>query len=147
MKLSAKFTLPAHLLTLTLVTWLGAQVFAAESSWPQQETGAEAAGFTAAGIARLDEAMREIVSKGDVAGMGWLLAKDGEVVTFETAGLARIDDQTSMTQDSLFRIYSMSKPVTGVALMMLWEQGLWDFDDPISKFIPEFKNRRYRVGE
>ena len=140
MKLSTKLTRAAHLLTLALVTWLGAQVFAAESSWPQQETGAEAAGLTEAGIARLDEAMREIVSNQDVAGMVWLLAKDAEVATFETAGLARIDDQTSMTQDSLFRIYSMSKPVTGVALMILWEQGLWDFDDPISKFIPEFND-------
>lgn len=140
MKLSTKLTRAAHLLTLALVTWLGAQVFAAESSWPQQETGAEAAGLTEEGIARLDEAMREIVSNQDVAGMVWLLAKDAEVATFETAGLARIDDQTSMTQDSLFRIYSMSKPVTGVALMILWEQGLWDFDDPISKFIPEFND-------
>ena len=140
MKLSAKLTRQAHLLTLTLVTSLCAQVFAAESSWPQQETGAEAAGFTEAGIAQLDEAMREIVSNQDVAGMVWLLAKDGEVVTFETAGLARIDEQAPMTQDSLFRIYSMSKPVTGVALMILWEEGRWDFDDPISKFVPEFND-------
>jgi len=109
-------------------------------SWPQQAVGAEAAGFTAEGIAQLDTAMREIVANQDVAGMVWMLGKDGQIATFEAAGLARVNDQAPMTKDSLFRIYSMSKPVTGVAMMMLWEQGLWDFDDPISKFVPEFAN-------
>lgn len=127
-----------RLLPLLLAAWLGPLASAAETRWPQQEAGAAAAGFREEGIARLDTAMREIVADQDVAGMVWLLAKDGEVATFETAGLARIDDQAPMTKDSLFRIYSMTKPVTGVAMMMLWEEGLWDFDDPVSKFIPEF---------
>jgi CubicO group peptidase (beta-lactamase class C family) len=129
-----------HLMILVFVTLLGTQLNAAESSWPQKEAGALAAGFTEAGIAELDDAMRQIVSNQDVAGMVWLLAKDGEVATFETAGLRRVNDQSPMTQDSLFRIYSMTKPVTGVALMMLWEEGLWEFDDPISKFVPEFSD-------
>jgi CubicO group peptidase (beta-lactamase class C family) len=131
---------PLPLIPLLLATWASTLSVAAEPGWPQQEAGAEAAGFNAAGIARLDEAMKEIVSNQDVAGMVWLLAKDGEVATFEAAGLARADDQTPMTRDSLFRIYSMSKPVTGVALMMLREEGHWNFDDPVSKFIPEFAN-------
>lgn len=115
-------------------------------SWPQAEVGAEAAGFTAEGIERLDDAMREIVANQDVAGMVWMLGKDGRIATFEAAGLASVDDQTPMTKDSLFRIYSMSKPVTGVAMMMLWEQGLWDFDDPISKHVPEFANLKVLVS-
>jgi CubicO group peptidase (beta-lactamase class C family) len=107
-------------------------------TWPQQEAGAESAGFSAEGIEALDDAMREIVANQDVAGMVWLLAKDGEVATYEHSGIARLEDDAAMTMDSLFRIYSMSKPVTGVAMMMLWEEGKWDFDDPVSKFIPEF---------
>ena len=87
----------------------------ADSSWPQAEAGAAAAGFTDEGIQALDAAMEKIVADQDVAGMVWILAKDGEVATFETTGLARVDDQASMQMDSLFRIYSMSKPVTGVA--------------------------------
>lgn len=114
----------------------------ADTSWPQQEDGAEAAGFSSEGIARLDEAMREIVRNQDVAGMVWMLGKDGKIATFESEGLARVDDQRAMDKDSLFRIYSMTKPVTGVALMMLFEQGHWKFDDPLSKFIPEFANLR-----
>jgi len=107
-------------------------------TWPQQEAGAESAGFSAEGIEALDNAMREIVANQDAAGMVWLLAKDGEVATYEHSGIARLEDDAAMTMDSLFRIYSMSKPVTGVAMMMLWEEGKWDFDDPVSKFIPEF---------
>lgn len=114
----------------------------ADSSWPAQEAGATAAGFTEQGINALDAAMEKIVADQDVAGMVWLLAKDGEVATFETAGLNSIDTQTPMAMDSLFRIYSMSKPVTGVALMMLHEQGLWNFDDPVSKFVPQLANLR-----
>lgn len=112
----------------------------ADASWPQEEVGAVAAGFTEEGIASLDSAMAEIVDNQDVAGMVWLLAKNGEVATFETRGLNSVDTQTPMTKESLFRIYSMTKPVTGVALMMLHEQGLWNFDDPVSKYIPEFRN-------
>lgn len=137
---ATRANLTARLLTLLFSACLGASALAADTSWPQREAGATAAGFSEEGIARLDAAMREIVSNQDVAGMVWLLAKDGEVATYESAGLARLDDQAAMTRDSLFRIYSMSKPVTGVALMMLWEAGLWKFDDPISKFIPEFAN-------
>ena len=112
---------------------------AADLSWPQAEVGASESGFSESGMEQLDKAMRQIVANQDVAGMVWMLARDGNVATFETSGFARIDDQAPMEKDTLFRIYSMTKPVTGVALMVLHEQGLWEFDDPVSKFIPEFK--------
>ena len=108
-----------------------------DETWPTTEAGAKAAGFSEEGIAALDAAMTKVVADQDVAGMVWLLARNGEVATFESAGLARVDDQAPMTMDSLFRIYSMTKPVTGVALMMLYERGLWKFDDPVSLHVPE----------
>ena len=123
-----------------LIAAVGLIQSAQAQSWPQQELGAEAAGFSAAGIEELDAAMREVVANQDVAGMVWLLAKDGKIATYEHAGIARLNDNAPMTKDSLFRIYSMTKPVTGVALMMLWEEGKWDFDDPIIKFVPQFEN-------
>jgi CubicO group peptidase (beta-lactamase class C family) len=110
----------------------------ADTSWPVTADGAAAAGFSADTIAQLDSAMEKIVADNDVAGMVWLLARDGKIATFESAGYASIEDQRPMSKDTLFRIYSMTKPITGVALMMLHEQGLWDFDDPVSKHIPEF---------
>ena len=128
-------TLTCALAGLTLLT--SSVVSYAADTWPVTEAGAQAAGFSEEGIASLDAAMAKVVADQDVAGMVWLLARNGEVATFESAGLARVDDQAPMTMDSLFRIYSMTKPVTGVALMMLHEQGLWKFDDPVSLHAPE----------
>ena len=129
--------LKSTLLTAGFTFALGTGISHAAETWPGEEAGAAAAGFSEQGIDALDAAMAKIVADQDVAGMVWLLARNGEVATFETAGLARVDDQAPMTMDSLFRIYSMTKPVTGVALMMLHEQGLWEFDDPVSKHAPE----------
>ena len=128
-------TLTCALAGLALYT--SSVVSYAADTWPVKEAGAKAAGFSEEGIASLDAAMAKVVADQDVAGMVWLLARNGEVATFESAGLARVDDQATMTMDSLFRIYSMTKPVTGVALMMLHEQGLWKFDDPVSLHAPE----------
>ncbi|ALO46534.1 serine hydrolase domain-containing protein [Pseudohongiella spirulinae] len=132
-------------LTLALSA-LSLSAWSHDTSWPVEADGASAAGFSQATIDRLDAAMEKIVSDNDVAGMVWLLAKDGKVATYETAGYASIEDNRPMTKDTLFRIYSMTKPVTGVALMMLHEQGLWDFDDPVSKFVPEFENLQVMVS-
>ncbi len=121
------------------------QVLHADTRWPEQADGAAAAGFAPETIEQLDAAMEKLVSDQDVAGIIWLLAKDGKIATFETAGMGSIEDKLAMEQDALFRIYSMTKPVTGVALMMLHEQGLWDFDDPVSKFVPELANLQVMV--
>lgn len=121
------------------------QVLHADTRWPEQADGAAAAGFAPETIEQLDAAMEKLVSDQDVAGIIWLLAKDGKIATFETAGMGSIEDKLPMEQDALFRIYSMTKPVTGVALMMLHEQGLWDFDDPVSKFVPELANLQVMV--
>lgn len=125
-------------LALAAVLTMCSSPLLADSAWPAREDGAAAAGFSAGAIAELDAAMEQIVANQDVAGMVWLLAKDGKIATYKTAGMASIEDGRPMQHDSLFRIYSMTKPVTGVALMMLWEQGLWEFDDPVSKYIPAF---------
>jgi CubicO group peptidase (beta-lactamase class C family) len=118
---------------------------AADGTWPQQADGAVAAGLAPQTVERLDAAMRKIVDDQDVAGMVWLLAKDGKIATFDKAGMASIEDNRPMELDTLFRIYSMTKPATGVALMILHEQGLWDFDDPISKHVPELANLQVMV--
>ncbi|MBU2098720.1 MAG: hypothetical protein KKD00_08155, partial [Gammaproteobacteria bacterium] len=83
--------LMSALLLASLAAPLAAPLHA--DSWPQEEAGAEAAGFTAEGIEQLDAAMREIVANQDVAGMVWMLGKDGQIATFEAAGLARVNDQ------------------------------------------------------
>jgi CubicO group peptidase (beta-lactamase class C family) len=114
-------------------------------AWPQA-TAIEAtkAGFSAEGLAALEAAMAKSVADGDVAGMVTLLARHGEVAQFKAYGVQSGDPKTGtpMTTDSLFRIYSMTKPLTGVAMMQLYEQGKWQLDDPVSKHIPGFENMK-----
>lgn len=136
--------IPLGVLLALLLSLPGLTAWAA--SWPESEDGAASAGFAEEGMAELDAAMRKIVTDQDVAGMVWLLVRDGKVATFDHAGLARVDDDAPMDKDSLFRIYSMTKPVTGVALMMLHEEGLWEFDDPVSKHVPEFADLKLLVS-
>ena len=68
------------------------------------------------------------------------VARKGKVVHFETQGFSDLEKQIPLQKDSLFRIYSMSKPITGVALMILLEEGKVRLNDPVSLYIPEFAN-------
>ena len=97
-------------------------------------------GFDAERLARLDSAMAKVVKDGRVAGMSTLLVRHGKMVQFKTYGQASLADARPMTKDTIVRIYSMTKPVTGVAMMMLFEEGKWNLDDPVSKYIPELAN-------
>ena len=79
--------------------------------------------------------MKQAVADGDTAGMTYILIRNGQVADFKSIGKQTPDQP--MALDSLFRIYSMSKPITGVAMMQLYEQGKWQLDDPIAKHAPE----------
>ena len=86
-------------------------------------------GFDAEKLKALDAAMAAAVTDGHVAGMTTLLVRHGKVVQFNTYGQASIAKNKPMTKDALLRIYSMTKPITGVAMMMLFEEGKWTLDD------------------
>jgi CubicO group peptidase (beta-lactamase class C family) len=107
-------------------------------------TGPEAVGFSSERLKRLDRAMADIVARGEVKGMATMLIRHGKIVAVEAYG--NRDDANAMTRDTIFRLASMSKPVTGVALMMLFEEGKFRLDDPISKFVPEFGDLHVAVG-
>jgi CubicO group peptidase (beta-lactamase class C family) len=100
----------------------------------------EAQGFSTAGLDALTSGMRDLVDKQELAGITTLVARHGKVVHFDTYGKADISTGAELKPDSIFRIASMTKPVTGVAMMQLYEQGKWKMDDPVSKYIPEFAN-------
>jgi len=109
-------------------------------TWPTAAVADPIAlGFKAEGLAALDARLQKSVADGDVAGMTYILSKGGDIAAFNAFGVQSGDPKTGapMTKDSLFRIYSMSKPITGVAMMQLYEKGLWQMDDPISKHVPE----------
>ena len=117
-------------------------IFAAEI--PQGDPGE--LGFSAERLAKIQPTMQALVDSGKFAGVLTLIARKGKIVHFETAGLRDRESNKPMTEDTLFRIYSMTKPVTSVAIMMLYEAGKLKLDDPVSKFIPEFAETKVYTG-
>jgi|688.fasta_scaffold103907_2 CubicO group peptidase (beta-lactamase class C family) len=99
-------------------------------------------GFDTERLKRLDAYMANAVASGRVAGMTTLLARHGQIVSFNTWGKANLETGAPITKDTIFRIYSMTKPITGVAMMVLFEEGKWRLDDPVTRFVPEFRNLR-----
>lgn len=116
-----------------------ASVSSTSHTFPNYETAAVDAHFDANKIAKLEARMEQFVADGDVAGIATLLVKDGLIISHKQAGLRRASDEAPITNDTIYRIYSMTKPITGVAMMQLYEDGKFELDDPISKFIPEFE--------
>ncbi|WP_240606545.1 serine hydrolase domain-containing protein [Phenylobacterium kunshanense] len=106
---------------------------------------AASAGFTAAGIADLNAKMHALVDQQKLAGVVTLLARKGKVVNLDAYGRQDASAPAPMTTDSIFRIASMTKPVVGVAMMQLWEQGRWKLDDPVAKHIPEFAGLKVKT--
>ena len=98
----------------------------------------EALGFDSQRLEHLHALMQEAVDKKQLAGVVTLLARHGKVVDFRTYGQRDMAAAAPMTKDTIFRVYSMTKPITGVAMMILFEEGKWLPNDPISKYIPEF---------
>jgi len=118
---------------------------AISDTWPDYGVEAAGTGFSQEGIALLEARMEQFVEDGDTKGIATLLLHKGEVVSHMQAGIRRASDGAPMTEDTIFRIYSMSKPITAVALFMLYEEGAFSLDDPVTKFIPEFENLQVYV--
>ena len=130
-------------------------VFSSASSFSQQPTRTgidltpvkpETVGFSSERLERLHALMQQAVDQQQVAGVVTILARHGKVADYRTYGQRDIAAASPMTKDAIFRDYSMTKPVTGVAMMILYEQGKWLPSDPISKFIPEFAHLKVVKG-
>lgn len=98
-------------------------------------------GLSVDGLDALSAHFQEKVVAGDLSGLTTLVSRKGKVVHFEAYGHADMASGKTLEKDAIFRIYSMTKPVTGVAMMMLYEEGLFDLDDPVSTYIPAFGNQ------
>jgi CubicO group peptidase (beta-lactamase class C family) len=106
----------------------------------------EALGFSSERLERLHATMQQEVDRKQLAGIVTILARHGKVVEERTYGKKDIASGAPMTKDAIFRIFSMTKPVTGVAMMILYEEGKWQPSDPISKYIPEFAQLKVFKG-
>lgn len=106
----------------------------------------EAVGMDSERLNRITAAMQNLVDEGLLAGAVTIAARDNKVMHFESVGYRDLESRALMTNDTLFRIYSMSKPVTGVALMTLYEEGKFKLSDPVEQYIPEMKDLRVYSG-
>jgi len=100
----------------------------------------EASGFVADRLERIDDAIMRDVEADKLSGAVALVARDGRIVYHKAFGYADIEDRREMTTGSIFRIASMTKAITSVGVMILYERGYFQLNDPISRFIPEFAN-------
>jgi CubicO group peptidase (beta-lactamase class C family) len=106
----------------------------------------ESVGFSSERLERLHALMQEAVDAKQLPGAVTLLARHGKVVDYRTYGMRDAASGAAMTRDTIFRAFSMTKPVTGVAMMLLYEQGKWLPSDPIAKYIPEFAHLKVCKG-
>ena len=106
----------------------------------------ESVGFSSERLERLHALIQEQVDAKRLSGAVTILARHGKIVEYRIYGQRDMATGTPMTKDTIFRDFSMTKPVTGVAMMILYEEGKWLPSDPISKFIPEFAHLKVFNG-
>ncbi len=116
------------------------QTKSVQKSSPLTEAAPESAGVSSERIARIDKMCNEAVAEGQVPGIVSLVARNGKIVHWKAYGMADNSTGKELKRDDIFRIASQTKAITATAVMMLWEEGKFRLDDPVSKFIPEFKN-------
>jgi CubicO group peptidase (beta-lactamase class C family) len=95
---------------------------------------------------RIDKTLQTMIADGRAAGALVLIWKDGREAYFGTAGFADREARKPIARDNLFQVWSMTKPVTGVGLMRLWEQGRFGLDEPLAKYLPEYAGTRVFAG-
>src|SRR3569833_4733689 len=96
--------------------------------------------------ARIDAALSGIISSNALVGVSALVYQDGHEAYFGAFGKAERESARPMSRNTLVQIFSMTKPVTGVALMSLYEEGKFNLDDPLSNYAPEFADMKVFVG-
>lgn len=116
---------------------IAAKVALAEHALPVDPS---AAGMLPDRLERIDGAINAEIADGKIPGAVALIAKNGKIVYFKSFGFADTDSQTPMQNDSIFRIASMTKAITSVAVMTLYEQGHFRLNDPVAKFLPDFSD-------
>src|SRR5882724_2804523 len=129
-------------------TWsliLALSVAAATSAADLPTAAPEDVGFSSERLARIGPVIKGEIEKGQYPGAVMLVARHGKVVYFDSVGQRDPAGGKPMTKDAIFRMYSMTKPYTSVAIMMLMEEGKLRVSDPVSKFIPAFATLQVSV--
>jgi CubicO group peptidase (beta-lactamase class C family) len=127
------------LLSLFFIT-VNAQTKSLDKTPELTEVAPGKAGISSERLSRIDRMCEAAVMEGNIPGIVTLIARDGKIVHWKAYGMANNQENRKLQRDDIFRIASQTKAVTATAVMMLWEEGKFRLDDPISTYIPEFKN-------
>ena len=128
------------ILFVAFVGTANAQTKSIQHSPPLSPASPESVGMSSERLDRIDAMCQEAIKQGDLPGIVALVARNGKIVFHKAYGMADNTNGKPLEKNSIFRIASQSKAITATAVMMLWEEGKFRLDDPISKYIPEFKN-------
>src|SRR5439155_25200700 len=107
----------------------------------------ESAGCSSERLARINPVMQSYVDRRGFSGLSTMVARRGRVIHFEQVGWQDRESRTALSADTIFRIYSMTKPVVCVALMTLYEEGRFQLFDPVAQFLPAFGKVRVMTGK
>ena len=128
-----------------------AQTPSAKKSPPLTDGTAQSVGISPERLKKLDAMLEESIKNEELPGLVAMIVRNGKIVYHSAKGFSDVASGKAMQKDAIFRIASQTKAITSTAVMMLWEEGKFRLDDPISKFIPEFKNpqvlQNFRFGD
>jgi CubicO group peptidase (beta-lactamase class C family) len=120
--------------------------FSSLAAAPMDIAPAASVGMSPERLANVKSRLQQVIDEQQTGGIQVLIARRGKVVMHENLGYASVEDGTPITDDTLFRIYSMTKPIVGTAMLMLYEDGYYSLSDPVAKHIPEFANLKVYGG-
>ena len=130
----------AFLFSITLMISANAQTKSVKSTPLLSESSPQSAGMSEERLAAIDKMLTQSIEKNQIPGAVALVARNGKIVYYKAFGMAGNEAKRNLKRDDIFRIASQTKAITATAVMILWEEGKFRLDDPISKYIPEFKN-------
>ncbi|MDT0685870.1 serine hydrolase domain-containing protein [Autumnicola psychrophila] len=116
-----------------------AQTTSSQHSEPLSEAAPESVGISSERLEKISEMIQSSIDENQIPGAVALIAKDGKIIYLKAFGKANAEGK-ELEKDAVFRIASQTKAITSTAVMMLWEEGKFQLDDPVSKYIPEFEN-------
>ena len=126
---------------LLLISFSGlSQTKSLKNSPPLTDGTPESVGMSSERMTRMDNIFQNAINNKDVPGVAAIVIRNGKIIYHKAFGMADNQSNRALKKDDIFRIASMTKAITSTAVMMLWEEGKFQLDDPISKYIPEFKN-------
>ncbi len=129
--------------TCLLLLFVGACGTPAENNAKVLSEGTpESGGFSSSRLSRLDSSMNDWVKKKWLNGAVIFIARNGKIVFYKSAGYNDLETHAPLDKNGIFRIASQTKAITSVAVMMLWEEGKFSLEDPVSKFIPSYANEK-----